>query len=165
MHVYVQHVIGGKQVNYEGTLHVLEACRAHGVPKLVFASSPSTRFDGTDVDGLTEDQMPSLPQKAYLQVIKCRASHIWHTNRFKKTSSFIIQVTHGLPLVWRCFARGWCMTRIPQNLVFRRRSSSHLPFFPFFSLLPVSAFSFPRITPKRKQRQSLQSERLAVTSS
>jgi len=48
------------KVNYEGTLHVLEACRAHKVPKLVYASSPSTRFDGSDVDGLREEEMPSL---------------------------------------------------------------------------------------------------------
>merc|ERR1719291_717729 len=31
------------------------------------SSSPSTRFDGSDVDGLSEAQMPPLPQKRYLQ--------------------------------------------------------------------------------------------------
>lgn len=56
------------RVNYQGTLNVLEACKAHKVPKLVMSSSPSTRFDGSDVDGLTADQMPALPQKRYLQV-------------------------------------------------------------------------------------------------
>ena len=55
------------RVNYEGTLNVLDACRKHGVPKLVFSSSPSTRFTGADVDGLREDEMPSLPLKSYLQ--------------------------------------------------------------------------------------------------
>ena len=55
------------RVNYEGTLNVIRACRAKGVRKIVMSSSPSTRFDGSDVDGLTEDQMPSLPQKRYLQ--------------------------------------------------------------------------------------------------
>ena len=54
-------------VNYQGTLNVIQACREGGVPKLVMSSSPSTRFDGSDVDGLTEDDMPSLPQKSYLQ--------------------------------------------------------------------------------------------------
>ena len=55
------------RVNYEGTLNVIRACRAKGVRKIVMSSSPSTRFDGSDVDGLTEEQMPSLPQKRYLQ--------------------------------------------------------------------------------------------------
>ena len=55
------------RVNYEGTLNVLDACRKHGVPKLVFSSSPSTRFTGADVDGLREDEMPSLPLKSYLR--------------------------------------------------------------------------------------------------
>ena len=32
------------------------------------SSSPSTRFTGEDVDGLTEDQMPPLPLKEYMQV-------------------------------------------------------------------------------------------------
>ena len=46
---------------------MIRACRAKGVRKIVMSSSPSTRFDGSDVDGLTEEQMPSLPQKRYLQ--------------------------------------------------------------------------------------------------
>ena len=55
------------QVNYEGTLRIIEACKAAGVRKIVMSSSPSTRFDGSDVDGLTEDEMPKLPLKRYLQ--------------------------------------------------------------------------------------------------
>jgi len=55
------------KVNFEGTLNVLRACREAGVPKIVMSSSPSTRFDGSDVDGLTEEQMPKLPMKSYLQ--------------------------------------------------------------------------------------------------
>ncbi|KAJ1458445.1 hypothetical protein M885DRAFT_512875 [Pelagophyceae sp. CCMP2097] len=55
------------RVNYEGTLNILAACREKGVPKLVFSSSPSTRFTGEDVDGLTEAEMPKLPLKRYLQ--------------------------------------------------------------------------------------------------
>jgi nucleoside-diphosphate-sugar epimerase len=55
------------KVNYEGTVNVLEACKKHGCNKVVYSSSPSTRFDGSDVDGDTEEQMPSIPQKKYLQ--------------------------------------------------------------------------------------------------
>lgn len=56
-----------RKVNYSGTLNILAACRKYGIPKLVFSSSPSTRFTGVDVDGLTEDQMPPLPLKRYMQ--------------------------------------------------------------------------------------------------
>ena len=55
------------KVNVEGTLHVIEACRLYGCEKLVYSSSPSTRFDGSDVDGASEEQLPSLPQSHYLQ--------------------------------------------------------------------------------------------------
>jgi len=55
------------RVNYEGTLVVIHACKEAGVKKIVMSSSPSTRFDGSDVDGLTEAQMPTLPQRRYLQ--------------------------------------------------------------------------------------------------
>lgn len=55
------------KVNYEGTLNVIDACKKAGVKKIVMSSSPSTRFTGEDVDGLTEDEMPKLPLKNYLQ--------------------------------------------------------------------------------------------------
>jgi len=57
-----------EQVNYEGTLHVLEACKAGKVPKLVYSSSPSTRFDAkaSDVDGQSEAELPELPLPAYV---------------------------------------------------------------------------------------------------
>jgi nucleoside-diphosphate-sugar epimerase len=67
-------------VNYEGTLNVIEACKVHHCAKLVYSSSPSTRFDGSDVDGLTENQMPTIPQKKYLQVMP--------TIPYKKTNAF-----------------------------------------------------------------------------
>lgn len=56
-----------RRVNYDGTLNVINGCKRHGVPKLVMSSSPSTRFDGSDVDGLREDQMPELPLAHYMQ--------------------------------------------------------------------------------------------------
>jgi nucleoside-diphosphate-sugar epimerase len=33
----------------------------------VFSSSPSTRFTGVDVDGLTEEGLPKLPLRRYMQ--------------------------------------------------------------------------------------------------
>jgi nucleoside-diphosphate-sugar epimerase len=44
-------------VNYEGTLNVIKACREKKVPKLVYSSSPSTRFTGGDITGQTEDEL------------------------------------------------------------------------------------------------------------
>jgi nucleoside-diphosphate-sugar epimerase len=46
-------------VNYGGSLNVLEACRAHGIRKLVMSSSPSTRFPYPDpnVRGKREDEL------------------------------------------------------------------------------------------------------------
>lgn len=58
-----------RKVNYEGTLNVLEGCRRHSVTKLVMSSSPSTRFTGEDLDGVTEDELPKIPMDAYLQVV------------------------------------------------------------------------------------------------
>lgn len=42
------------RTNVEGTRHVLEGCRTHGVPKLVYTSSPSVVFDGSDMEGVDE---------------------------------------------------------------------------------------------------------------
>lgn len=42
------------RANVLGTQHVIDGCLAHGVPKLVFTSSPSVTFDGTDQEGVDE---------------------------------------------------------------------------------------------------------------
>ena len=54
-------------VNFKGTVNVINACKLHKVPKLVNSSSPSTRFNAGDVDGLQEKDMAELPQKSYVQ--------------------------------------------------------------------------------------------------
>jgi nucleoside-diphosphate-sugar epimerase len=41
-------------VNTEGTCNVLAACRQHGVARLVYTSSPSVTFDGSDQCGVDE---------------------------------------------------------------------------------------------------------------
>lgn len=40
-----------RAVNVEGTEHVIDACRAHGIERLVFTSSPSVVLCGRDVEG------------------------------------------------------------------------------------------------------------------
>ena len=36
-------------VNYKGSLHVMEACRVHGIPRLVYISSASAVYEGEDI--------------------------------------------------------------------------------------------------------------------
>mmetsp|Transcript_32952 Transcript_32952/g.49757 ORF Transcript_32952/g.49757 Transcript_32952/m.49757 type:complete len:415 (+) Transcript_32952:143-1387(+) len=45
------------KVNVEGTKNILDACRKYNVPTLVNSSSPSTRFDGGDIEGRREDEL------------------------------------------------------------------------------------------------------------
>lgn len=54
-------------VNFRGTLHVIDACKHHGIPNMIYSSSPSTRFDGTDVSGLTEDELRIQPPGKFLE--------------------------------------------------------------------------------------------------
>jgi len=42
------------RVNTEGTRHVIEACRTHGVERLVYTSTPSVVHGGGDVSGVDE---------------------------------------------------------------------------------------------------------------
>lgn len=43
-----------RQTNVVGTENVIKACRERGIPKLVYTSSPSVVFNGTDMDGVDE---------------------------------------------------------------------------------------------------------------
>lgn len=47
--------------NVDGTRRVLEACRAAGVPRLVFTGTPSSTFDGGHAEGATEADCPYPP--------------------------------------------------------------------------------------------------------
>jgi nucleoside-diphosphate-sugar epimerase len=49
-------------VNYRGSMYVLECCKKYSVPRLVFSSSPSTRFDGNNIAGLKENEL-NYPKK------------------------------------------------------------------------------------------------------
>ncbi|SHJ70836.1 Nucleoside-diphosphate-sugar epimerase [Malonomonas rubra DSM 5091] len=40
--------------NVVGTQNVIQACREHGIERLVYTSSPSVVFDGTDMEGVDE---------------------------------------------------------------------------------------------------------------
>ncbi len=51
------------QANVVGTEHVIAACLNNGINKLVYTSSPSVVFDGSDVEGCNE----SLPYPAFYE--------------------------------------------------------------------------------------------------
>jgi nucleoside-diphosphate-sugar epimerase len=42
------------QANVLGTKHVIDACRQFGIKRLVYTSSPSVVFDGSDMEGVNE---------------------------------------------------------------------------------------------------------------
>ncbi len=50
------------RVNLLGTERLLSACRAAGVPRMVYTSSPSSTFDGSDAEGLSEAEC-SFPSR------------------------------------------------------------------------------------------------------
>mmetsp|Transcript_469 Transcript_469/g.753 ORF Transcript_469/g.753 Transcript_469/m.753 type:complete len:420 (-) Transcript_469:323-1582(-) len=53
------------KVNVEGTRNILDACKKFKVPKLVNSSSPSTRFNGNDIEGAREDELTFPPDGQY----------------------------------------------------------------------------------------------------
>jgi nucleoside-diphosphate-sugar epimerase len=62
--------------NFQGTVHVLEACLKNKVPKLVFTSSPSVTFAGGDQRGV--DESVPYPEKylAYYPQTKAMAEEL-----------------------------------------------------------------------------------------
>ncbi len=58
-HVAAKAGVGGRSADYHranvtGTANVLSACRHHGIPRLVYTSSPSVVFNGRDMAGVDE---------------------------------------------------------------------------------------------------------------
>ncbi len=51
------------RANVLGTKHVIAACRHHSIKRLVYTSSPSVIFDGTDMEGVDE----SVPYPEYFE--------------------------------------------------------------------------------------------------
>ncbi|MEJ2658395.1 MAG: NAD-dependent epimerase/dehydratase family protein [Desulfobacterales bacterium] len=59
------------QTNVIGTRNVIAACKQHNVARLVYTSSPSVVFDGTDMEGL--DESVSYPEKYHAHYPKTKA--------------------------------------------------------------------------------------------
>jgi nucleoside-diphosphate-sugar epimerase len=73
------------QANVVGTRHVIDACRQCGVKRLVYTSSPSVVFDGTDMEGVDESvpypkhfdsYYPQTKSEAEQLVLKANGSHL-----------------------------------------------------------------------------------------
>ena len=59
------------QTNVIGTQNVIAACKQHNVPQLVYTSSPSVVFDGTDMEGV--DESVPYPEKYHAHYPKTKA--------------------------------------------------------------------------------------------
>ena len=68
-------------VNVTGTDHVIAACRAHGIRKLVYTSSPSVVFDGADQEGVDERApYPETYESPYPQTKATGEQHVMAAN-------------------------------------------------------------------------------------
>jgi nucleoside-diphosphate-sugar epimerase len=64
------------QANVTGTENVLAACRANGIGRLVYTSSPSVVFDGMDVEGGDESLPYPASYEAHYPATKARAEQL-----------------------------------------------------------------------------------------
>ena len=60
------------KVNYQGTLNVVDACKKLKIKKIVMSSSPSTRFDGKDINGKRESEL-EIPKKFLQEYAESKA--------------------------------------------------------------------------------------------
>lgn len=69
-------------VNVSGTDHVIEACRAHGIRKLVHTSSPSVIFDGKDQESVDETYpYPDTYESPYPETKAIGEQHVIAANK------------------------------------------------------------------------------------
>ncbi len=59
------------QTNVVGTHNVIDACKQHNVTRLVYTSSASVVFDGTDMEGV--DESVPYPEKYHAHYLKTKA--------------------------------------------------------------------------------------------
>ncbi|MCM2254901.1 MAG: NAD-dependent epimerase/dehydratase family protein [Vicinamibacteria bacterium] len=65
-----------ERANVDGTRHVVEACRAAGVPRLVHTSSPSVVFDGRDHENAGNDLLYPARHEAVYPETKAAAERL-----------------------------------------------------------------------------------------
>lgn len=64
------------RANVLGTRHVIEACRHHGIRRLVHTSSPSVVFDGSDMEGVDESVPYPTHFEAFYPQTKAEAEQL-----------------------------------------------------------------------------------------
>jgi nucleoside-diphosphate-sugar epimerase len=64
------------RANVVGTDNVIAACRAHGIDKLVYTSSPSVVFDGKDMEGVDESVPYPNHFEAHYPLTKAEAEQL-----------------------------------------------------------------------------------------
>lgn len=101
-------------INTVGTEHVLAGCRAHGIERLVFTSSPSVTFDGEDQEGV--DGSAPYPDRWLC--------HYPHTKALAEQQVLAANGTDGL---WTCALRPHLIwgpgdPHLIPRLIARRRS-------------------------------------------
>jgi nucleoside-diphosphate-sugar epimerase len=74
------------EINTLGTRHVVEGCLKHGVPRLVYTSSPSVAFDGRNQQGV--DESAPYPQRWL--------AHYPHSKALAERHVLASNGTHGL---------------------------------------------------------------------
>jgi len=84
------------QANVDGTRHVIDACRAHGITRLVYTSSPSVVFDGADVEGGDE----SLPYPARFEAFYPRTKMLAELLVLEANSPGLATVSLRPHLIW-----------------------------------------------------------------
>lgn len=66
VHTKQSHVDVVRKVNVDGTRHVIEACRAHGIGRMVYVSSGSVVYEGRDIENGDESMpYPTTTQAPY----------------------------------------------------------------------------------------------------
>ena len=65
-----------RRANVEGTRHIIDACRALGVRRLVFTSSPSVVFDGKDMAGVDESAPYPAHHESFYSATKAEAERL-----------------------------------------------------------------------------------------
>ncbi len=82
--------------NVMGTQHVIDACKKYGVLRLVFTSSPSVVFDGTDMEGV--DESVPYPEKFHAHYPKTKA--IAEQLVIKAAGKDLMTITLRPHLIW-----------------------------------------------------------------
>ncbi len=82
--------------NVTGTANVIDACRLHGVRRLVYTSSPSVVFDGRDMEGVDE----SLPYPAHYEAHYPKTKALAEQNVLAANDATLATVSLRPHLIW-----------------------------------------------------------------